>query len=209
MSHATVERQALCATLEAVGPDAPTLDEGWAARDLAAHLVLRERRLDAAIGILATPLSGWTRRVQAGIAARPWPELVDAVRTGPPGWSPYALPGVDARANLVELLVHHEDVRRAQDGWQPRALPRELEDALWGQLSRTGRLLYRKSPAPVLLRRDTGQEATVAKGAGAPIVVEGPVVELLLHAFGRGSHAQACVRGDADAVARLDAGLGV
>ncbi|NHC45510.1 TIGR03085 family metal-binding protein [Motilibacter aurantiacus] len=204
---AAAERAALCATLEAVGPDAPTLDEGWTARDLAAHLVLRERRLDAAPGILLKPLAGWTARVQRGIADRPWPGLVDAVRSGPPRWSPYALPGLDEQANLVELVVHHEDVRRARDGCEPRALPPGLEDALWARLARMGRLLYRSSRVPVLLRRDTGQEARAKGGTGSPVVVEGPAVELLMHAFGRGRAARVRLEGDADAVAQLSPGL--
>ncbi|MGD0448569.1 MAG: maleylpyruvate isomerase family mycothiol-dependent enzyme [Candidatus Dormibacteria bacterium] len=37
------ERRELCDLLIQVGPDAPTLCEGWTTSDLAAHLVLRER----------------------------------------------------------------------------------------------------------------------------------------------------------------------
>src|SRR4051794_21442907 len=133
-AFARSERQALCDTLQSAGPDAPTLDEGWSARDLAAHLVLRETRPDASVGIVVAPLSGWTRRVQSGIAHEPWPRLVDRLRSGPPRWSPSALPGVDERLNLLEFVVHHEDVRRAVPGWQPRALSAELQDALWARL---------------------------------------------------------------------------
>lgn len=50
--------------MRAAGPDAPTLCEGWTARDLAAHLVVRERRLDAAPGILVPQLAGYTAKVQ-------------------------------------------------------------------------------------------------------------------------------------------------
>jgi uncharacterized protein (TIGR03083 family) len=35
------ERQALCDTLTELGPDAPTLCEGWTTADLAAHLMVR------------------------------------------------------------------------------------------------------------------------------------------------------------------------
>lgn len=34
------------------GPDAPTLGAGWKTRDLAAHLVVRESRPDAAAGVI-------------------------------------------------------------------------------------------------------------------------------------------------------------
>lgn len=57
-AFARSERLALCETLRAVGPDAPTLCEGWLTRDLAAHLVLRESRPDAAPGIVVSALAG-------------------------------------------------------------------------------------------------------------------------------------------------------
>ena len=47
------ERAAMCDTFEAVGPDAPTLCDGWLTADLAAHLIVREHRPDAMPGILA------------------------------------------------------------------------------------------------------------------------------------------------------------
>ena len=68
MTLARDERLALCALLEQTGPAAPTLCDGWTTLDLAAHLVLRERRPDAGAGIMIGPLAGYTRRVQRG-----WP----------------------------------------------------------------------------------------------------------------------------------------
>ena len=50
MTHAQDERQALCDLLADIGPDQPTLCTGWRTADLAAHLVLRERRPDAGAG---------------------------------------------------------------------------------------------------------------------------------------------------------------
>ena len=47
-SPARAERAALCDLFLEVGPDAPTLCGAWTTRDLAAHLVVRERRPDAA-----------------------------------------------------------------------------------------------------------------------------------------------------------------
>ena len=37
------ERLALCDLFDELGADAPTLLDGWTARDLAAHIVQRER----------------------------------------------------------------------------------------------------------------------------------------------------------------------
>ncbi|MFN7150135.1 MAG: maleylpyruvate isomerase N-terminal domain-containing protein, partial [Microthrixaceae bacterium] len=44
VNHAQIERRQLCDLFDELGPDVPTLCEGWTARDLAAHLVVRERR---------------------------------------------------------------------------------------------------------------------------------------------------------------------
>ena len=48
--HARAERASLCDLLAEVGPDAPTLCEGWTTALLAAHLVVRERRPDGGPG---------------------------------------------------------------------------------------------------------------------------------------------------------------
>ncbi|HBA95165.1 MAG TPA: TIGR03085 family protein, partial [Acidimicrobiaceae bacterium] len=49
---AQAERAALCDLLLDVGPEAPTLCEGWTAAHMAAHLVLRERRPDVGLGLV-------------------------------------------------------------------------------------------------------------------------------------------------------------
>lgn len=202
MGVAQDERRLLTELFAEVGPDAPTLCDPWRTRDLAAHLVLRERRPDAAAGILLTPLAGHTRRVQDAYAARPWDELVGLVRVGPPRFSPYAL--VDELVNSVEYFVHHEDVRRARDDWAPRS-PDPVRDAvLWRRLAPAARLMYRKSPVGVVLRRPDG-EAVVAKRGADPVVLTGQVSELLVHVFGR---AAARVEYDgADDAVRLVRGL--
>ncbi len=182
MGVARDERRLLTELLREVGPDAPTLCDPWRTRDLAAHLVLRERRLDAAAGILVKPLAAHTQQVQDRYAAKPWPELVDLVRTGPPKWSPYAL--LDELVNGVEYFVHHEDVRRAADGWQPRPPDPTRDAALWNGLRRTAKLTYRSSPVGVVLRRPDGESIT-AKAGPNPVLLTGQVPELLLHALGR------------------------
>src|SRR6476619_1251485 len=104
------ERAALCETFEQVGPDAPTLCDPWLTRDLAAHLVLRERRPDAAFGIWLEPVKEHNQRVQDDYAGMPWGRLVDLVRTGPPRWWFTSVPLLDERTNLPEFYIHHEDV---------------------------------------------------------------------------------------------------
>ena len=66
-NYAQIERQELCDLFESVGPDHPTLCEGWSSADLAAHLVLRESSLKAiglvVPGYLATKLAKATKKL--------------------------------------------------------------------------------------------------------------------------------------------------
>lgn len=180
------ERSELAELLLDVGPDAPTLCERWTARDLAAHLVVREARPDAALGIALPPLAPWTARVTRAEATHAYPELVRRVRTGPPTLSVFSLPGVDSFANLGEYFVHHEDVRRAQPDWAPRALPTGLPDELWKRLGQSARLMYRRVPVGVTLVRTDGPGGTVIARPGAPMLtLTGTAQELLLRSYGR------------------------
>src|SRR6266540_3984255 len=152
MGVAKDERSALCDLFDELGPDEPTLCGGWLTRDLAAHLVLRERRPDAAAGILFPPLAGYTKRVQDSLAAKPWPELVDLVRSGPPVYWPTAIGALDEALNTAEFFVHHEDARRGQPGWAPRPPDAKRDKALWTVLGRSGRMLLRRSPVGVSMQ---------------------------------------------------------
>lgn len=197
--HARQERAALCDLFIALGPDAPTLCEGWANRDLAAHLVLRERRPDAAVGIVVRRLAGHAAAVQRQLAQQPWDRLVEQVRT-PPAWSPMTWRVVDEFANLAEFFVHHEDVRRAQPGWQPRNLDPDLTESLWRVLRRNAKLLYRRAPTGVVLRRPDGVRWLAHDGSPA-VIVSGDTAELVMHAYGRTDHARVRIDGDPDAIA--------
>jgi len=184
--HARRERRELAELLLQVGPTAPTLCEGWTTTDLAAHLVVRESRPDAAVGIVASPLAGWTDRVQRSVASQPYPELVRKVRTGPPTLSVFSLPGFDGAANLIEYFVHHEDVLREMEDWQPRDLPPELSDLLWKRLSTMARLLFRKVPVGVVLERTDGAGGRVVARKGPDAVtLRGSAGELMLRSYGR------------------------
>ena len=165
MTHAQDERRALCDLLTDIGPDQPTLCAGWQTADLAAHLVLRERRPDAGAGVMGGPLAGYTRRVQTRLTGRTsFSRLVDLIRTGPPRMSVFGLPGADDRLNLVEYFVHHEDVLRAQPDWQPRKISADLSEVLWERL-RLAKLMLRKAPVGVeLVRADAANDT--AGGAG-------------------------------------------
>jgi len=208
----------LCELLDKTGPDAPTLCEGWQTADLAAHLVLRERRPDAALGILGGPMAGYTERVQRGLAQRTsFPQLVETIRSGPPRVSLYGIPGADARLNFSEYFVHHEDVRRAQPDWQPRALDQRMTDQIWRELSRA-RLMLRKVPVGIEFARDDlaerpGEQRSVRMTVRprTPVVtVIGAPAELMLWTFGRTAVARVRLEGaEADVTALRQARWGV
>ena len=210
MSYSRDERLALAALLEETGPGAPTLGTGWQTGDLAAHLVLRERRPDAAAGVLGGPLAGHTARVQRRLSARmTYAQLVQAFRNGPPRLSPLALPGMDERANTVEYFVHYEDVRRARPGWEPRDVDPGLSEELWRHL-KMARFLLRKAPVGVELARDSGGEdaghyRVTVKNATPVVTVIGSPAELTMWATGRTSAANVRFDGTDAAVTKLTA----
>ncbi|MCX4509644.1 TIGR03085 family metal-binding protein [Streptomyces sp. NBC_01619] len=200
-THAKRERLLLADLLEAAGPDAPTLCEGWNTRDLAAHVVVRERRPEAA-GIVLSPLRSRLERVQAEYAAKPYEELIQLIRTGPPRMSPFSIKPVDEASNTVEFYVHAEDVRRAQPDWTARELDAVFADTLWSRLERSARLLGRKAPVGLVLRRPNGQTAVAHRGA--PVVtVTGEPGELTMYAFGRQDAAKVEIEGEKDAIDRV------
>jgi len=92
MTAAQRERSALVSTFRQVGPDAPTLCAGWKTRDLAAHLVIRERRPRCDAGYQLPFLAGYTEKVQARLRrSTGWDDLVNLVASGPPIYSPFKL----------------------------------------------------------------------------------------------------------------------
>jgi uncharacterized protein (TIGR03085 family) len=180
ISFSQRERLALADLLADLGPDVPTLCEGWRSADLAAHLVTRDRRPDAVPGMVvaAPPLARWTERVmQRARDTTTWATLVDQVRGGPPPW----IRPLDPFINAVEYFVHHEDLRRAQAGWEPRPLRAADEALLWRQM-RLMRFVARSAASR--LEAPGLAPITVAKGGRGP-VVKGAVGELVLWVSGR------------------------
>jgi uncharacterized protein (TIGR03085 family) len=202
-SLAQQERGTLCDLLLEYGPDAPTLCEGWSAADLAAHIVVRERRPDSGPGLVWPPLAGYTEKLR--LAARDrlsWDELVSTVRGGPP----WLLRPFDGPMNTVEFFIHVEDLRRGRDGWEPRVISPALADALWARVGPGG--MAKKVPATVVLAspgRDDKQG-----GSGAIVTVTGDPGELTMFAAGRQTATRVELTGDAALAARLRAAsLGV
>ncbi|MAT05126.1 MAG: TIGR03085 family protein [Acidimicrobiaceae bacterium] len=195
---ATLDRRRLADELLAVGPDADTLCEGWTARDLAAHIVLRDRRPDAMAGVLIPAFAGYTQKVQDTIATKDWDDLVALVRE-PPKLSPSQIERLDRLTNTHEFFVHLEDVRRARAGWEPRDLDAEHVADVVAALGRMAKPLSRKVPVGITLVPDGG-DPIVAKRAEPMVTVRGPAGELMLFVFGRQDHARVALDGDPDAV---------
>ena len=205
MTVAQQERAALVTTMRGVGPDQPTLCGDWTTRDLAAHLVIRERRLDAAPGILIPKFAGYTDRVQKQVAAQnDWNVMLDQIASGPPLLSPFKL--LDPFVNVAEMFIHHEDVRRAVSGWEPRELDETTTSALAGQVSMMARMTMTKSPGRVSLRTPDGSTLATL-GKGPTVIITGEPGELLMFISGR-DEAKVTLSGDDDAVRAVRGGRG-
>src|ERR1700753_1644018 len=183
MSVAPRERAALVETMRGVGPDAPTLCEGWKTRDLAAHLVIREYRPDAAPGILIPFFASHTEKVQNQVAEQTdWEALVDKGASGPPVYSPLKL--LDPVANVAEMFIHHEAVGRERPDCAQPGMDPALDTSLRLTLPLMARMTLAKVPARVALRTSEGKTVLTA-GRGPAVTVTGAPEELLLFAVGR------------------------
>jgi uncharacterized protein (TIGR03085 family) len=204
MSLARTERAALADLFERVGPDRPTLCEGWQTRDLLIHLLVRERDPLGAVGTRVTPLHGFTDRAAEGLAAKPWAELVQAYRSGPPAWNPAGWGPLDDLVNGGEMFIHHEDVRRGEPGWQPREMSsedtRELQKMVRSGVSR---LAVRKANVGVRARMP-GEDPVTLRDADPVVTLTGDPGEIVLWASGRDA-VQLEFDGDQAAVGELRA----
>jgi len=210
------ERRSLAETLRRTDPAAPTLSGDWTAAQLAAHLVLRERSATELLGRIpnASMQRIAQREIDRLVAKQPYPQIVAAVDAGP-SWRDarfplptaliWSLPPVREGANLLEYLVHHEDVRRAAADWAPRALPADLVAEVWRRLPASIRLTMRRVPVGVALAWPDHGEVRTARGKrhGVRVTVTGDPVELVLFAFGRRGVAQVELTGSAEDIDRV------
>lgn len=195
------ERHDLCDLALVLGHDAPTLCGEWTAKELVTHLLVREHDPLGALGIAVPTFSGLTDRAMARLGRRDFAVLVERLRE--PGLTPYALRPVEVLGNTLEYLVHHEDLRRAQPGWQPRERTPADDNAIWTAIRIGGRALVRPARVPVRIRRsDTGREVTV-RGGQDPVTIVGTPTEVTLFLFGRAQLCDLTFEGPADAVAAL------
>lgn len=189
------ERAALADLFDEVGPDHPTLDEGWVTADLLDHLLIREERPDATIAQLVKPLKFWADRVAAGYRELPWTQRVDRWRQGPSGFSPARIGKVDELMNTAEHFIHHEDVRRGAPGWTVRTLDVETEQAVLDQVkSRLSALQLKKLGVGVQAQLPDRRTFQIRLGDPAVTLVGAPS-ELLLWISGRRTACEVDVQG--------------
>lgn len=187
MSFQQKEREKLAHLLLDVGPDAPTLCEGWATADLAAHLYLRERKPYLAGGYFLPPLEPLTESAQEKVKRRPYREVVEEWAAGPP----VLLKPIDKAMNLSEHFIHHEDVRRGGGEVAPREFSRAVGSQLMEAAKMMGFLAVGNLDVPVVLTPPEhppltlGGKRGVADQGDRVVRVSGDPGELLLWVSGR------------------------
>jgi uncharacterized protein (TIGR03085 family) len=183
------ERSGICELFVELGPDAPTLCEGWTTADLAAHLVLREH------------FHRWPDAKLAAEKAKGFPALVARLRAGAPA-IPWRTPWLRNVLLGLEYFIHHEDVRRA-NGLEPRPAMPDLEAVSWRMTGYSAkRIAKRIRPYGLELVRPDGAKKRF--GSGEMATLTGPASELILYMGGRRATAQVTLSGDPDAVATLE-----
>lgn len=216
MGNAAAQRAQLTATLRSLSDEqwaAETLCAGWDAGDLAAHLVVRERDLLAAPGIvLGGPFARLTQERQQARKAVGRARLLAQLESGPPRL--ITLGPLDDR-QAVEDWIHHEDVRRGGAGLPGRRATPEMTGPLWGAVSSFARLTLAagRVDGVVALTDGAREERYHVRPSSrfarrthdpADAVVSGDVGELVLFVTGR--PADVDISGDEAVVAALEDG---
>ena len=180
-------RGALASMLDDLGPDAPTLCEGWTTQDIAIHLVLIERHPESWLGVMIGNRIAATRPYFEGLVAlereRPWTELVERVRGGPTR-GPLAHAGFRNHMMFREYTVHGEDIRRAN------SLPAgdfgdAVRDATWKKARSFARFVKTADGHGLEIAGSDGRIHHVRDGSPKARITGDPI-ELLLYEFGRG-----------------------
>lgn len=207
MSWYRLEAQALAETFTRLGPQAPTLCQGWQARHLLAHLVLRDQRpWEIALDMLSGRTEPGTEPRLGALADEAaddqvFADLVQRFRRGPAAFSPLSWAG-DA-TQLLEYVVHHEDLRRAStseaaSALAPRVIPPSMSAQIWRRLLPVARLRFARAPLGVVLVRAEGGRAVVRR-SGLSVAVCADTVDLALLVFGRVAAAQLDLLGTEEA----------
>ena len=206
MNFVTAERQRLIGTFERVGADADTLCEGWDAEDLLRHMVLRElfphHGLFSKLPLKAADKS---REHIDDIDTADYETLLETFKTGRHRLSPLQFGPVDRAMNTLEYVIHHEDLRRAQDPRLGRVLTPEEQGIIFSHLKAMAQMLFLKAPVQVILHSPEFGEFTAfaTKRHKETVTLEGPPLELALYSFGR-NRADIELKGEPEAIRKFE-----
>ncbi|WP_182354673.1 TIGR03085 family metal-binding protein [Flaviflexus huanghaiensis] len=188
MQFVTAERQRLLSTIERVGAEAPTLCAGWDTEELLRHLIVREIHPHSQVlSKLPGKATDKYRDTMEELRGKSFDDLVEIFRTGRQKFSPLKLSPIDQAVNTLEYVIHHEDVRRAQDPPLGRVLSSDDERSIFNQLRIMAQLLFLTAPVRVVLHSpDFGDITALAtKRHDTTVTVIGNPLELAMFAFGR------------------------
>ena len=171
------ERRALVETLRAVGPDAPTLVDGWRAADIAAHVAATEQANGVPTFLGRTLV---VRRAWRLNDTFRWSMAIDLKRFRRHGfdWALRRLerpsPRLLARPSVLpvsvfEVYVHHEDVRRANGVERTIPVPDLGPSIEWlRRYQRLGEVDVQGEPGEVVLWMAGRPGADVEVGGDVP-----------------------------------------
>lgn len=197
-------REEISASFLELGPQAPTILPGWDAAQLLTHLLLRERYPYLLVG--RSMPGGLGRRSDEAVArleSLPWREQVELLRSGPPRLSPVGR--IDRLTGDAELLIHHQDLLRAQPGWTERPVRPEVQEQAWRLVGPMARVAMRVRADVTLVSPLGGRRLASRRGDGG-LRVHGQPIDLLLWVSGRDETARVRVCGDQEARQALRAG---
>ena len=204
-SIAAHERALLCALAQQLGPDAPTLCEGWTVKDLVVHLLLREGH-PASVGIMVQPLQGLLDRATSKASREDFSTLVT---NAPPRTRRSTRPSPCRSSGRWRTCWSTTSTTRTSAGpsrpGSPATSRSRTEDGIWQPLRHLGRgVMMLQSPVAVVAERsDTGDRHVLKKG-DREVVVRGLPSEIALYAYGRKAQARVELLGDDADVAALE-----
>lgn len=206
---ARTPREHLVDAFRTVAPTAPTVCEGWQARHLAAHVLLRERSM---LRLGRTLAAGRDLAFEEGekvtdLAA--YEALIDLIAEGPGRLSPM---GWSPAINTLEFEVHAMDIERGTSlPEQQKVLPEPVAGALWSSVRAASRLRFARADSRggvgLIFVVPDGPRSAIARG-GRSAIITGTVAELALVASGRARVSLASVSGPDSAVVAVTESLG-
>ena len=129
----------------------------------AAHLVSRERRGDAALGLTCQAAGRAHRLGAAVLCLAAYAELVANVRGGAPFWSVFSVPGADRLLNDGVLRASRGRVAPNRAG--SRATAGQVQDGLWEAVKGRAKLSFRGTAFGVTLTRPGGESVVATSGS--------------------------------------------